>query len=812
VISLLIDSLIEGDVALEPQEIADCLWLARARGGTTLALEGLSARSISTLPSEPPPPDVEAHDPPALSDRDATSEGFQPTDVAPRSRPDAVVSAAMSTSLTIPTALPGRLELGRALRPFNQRHPSRRNVILDEEATVDFYCETGVLNPVLRLGDERWFDVDLVVDAGPSMVVWRDTAAELAHLLERHGAFRFTRRWRLEEAEHEVGLVSDSGMHYEPLQFVDPDARRLVIIFTDCIGSMWYRPSVWSAIEQWGRFTPVAILNVLPARLWSRTALGTADVTCRSHRPGVPNSSLDVRLPWWWPDDDRPTQALPVPVITLEGHPMTQWAQVVMGSGEAATRGVLAVAPRHEDAGDDAGTPAPLLSVEDRVRQFRATVSLTAYRLAVYMAAALRGRWPVHLARVVQQVMLPESRQTHLAEVLVGGLVRLENEAGPEPVFAFLEGVEPVLRQSLTGSESLLLVGALDQYIEDATGEGAGFSTMLLRGDVSLSIPEPFDDLSAAAIDLIQAFRLGGAETSTPVRRDNLDIPESPAQLRVFCSYAHEDHRFADELKQHLRVLIQREEIEWWDDRVIKPGDDWTQLIHDNLLRADVIILLLSAHFFDSEYVVHEEFETALTRRNEGALLIPLLIESYPLSGTPFSTIQVLPTRREGELRPVVNWRHRDQAYRQVLEAIQRYAESRESGEILSLRTTEISAPIRRDLGPSLPKADRGPDESPGYERSPVHFTVDMLPAESGTSLLIEYGTMDSTQRVLVDCGPSAKPILHRIQGHLELLVLTHIDTNSIAGALELLQDPNVDIDDTWFNGYRHLTSESELS
>src|SRR6266545_329964 len=54
-----------------------------------------------------------------------------------------------------------------------------------------------MITPVFTPAAERWFDVALVVEDAPSMVVWQQTIRELTMLLERQGAFRDVRRWRL---------------------------------------------------------------------------------------------------------------------------------------------------------------------------------------------------------------------------------------------------------------------------------------------------------------------------------------------------------------------------------------------------------------------------------------------------------------------------------------------------------------------------------------------------------------------------------------------------------------------------------------
>ncbi len=92
-------------------------------------------------------------------------------------------------------------------------------------------------------------------------------------------------------------------------------------------------------------------------------------------------------------------------------------------------------------------------------------------------------------------------------------------------------------------------------------------------------------------------------------------------------------------------------------------------------------------------------------------------------------------------------------------------------------------------------------------------FTIEMLPADEGDALWIEYGS-DPVRRILIDCGRKTayREIVARVEGDpgmaFELFVLTHIDADHITGAVPLLQDARFDaerVKDIWFNGWRHL-------
>lgn len=90
-----------------------------------------------------------------------------------------------------------------------------------------------------------------------------------------------------------------------------------------------------------------------------------------------------------------------------------------------------------------------------------------------------------------------------------------------------------------------------------------------------------------------------------------------------------------------------------------------------------------------------------------------------------------------------------------------------------------------------------------------------MLPARQGDCLWLEYGSGDQTFRVLVDGGvkktyaDELKPRLEAVAEtpvEFELLVLTHIDLDHIAGAVEAVADSaTATFGEVWFNGWHQL-------
>jgi internalin A len=144
--------------------------------------------------------------------------------------------------------------------------------------------------------------------------------------------------------------------------------------------------------------------------------------------------------------------------------------------------------------------------------------------------------------------------------------------------------------------------------------------------------------------------------------------------LRLFYSYSHKDETLRDELETHLKLLQRQGLIQPWHDRRILPGDEWADDIDDNLNRADIILLLISADFIASDYCYEKEMQRAMERHNNSeAVVIPIILRPTDWQKTPFSKLQFLPKDAD----PVTQWRDRDAAWLNVETGIKQVVESR---------------------------------------------------------------------------------------------------------------------------------------
>lgn len=140
-----------------------------------------------------------------------------------------------------------------------------------------------------------------------------------------------------------------------------------------------------------------------------------------------------------------------------------------------------------------------------------------------------------------------------------------------------------------------------------------------------------------------------------------------PSKATIFLSYSHKDKKYAEHLLTHLSALKRSEQVEVWYDKDIDAGRGWVQEIDDNLLTADVILLLISASFLNSDYCYSKEGSRALERyREKNACVIPVLIRPVDWDDTPFHYIQAVP--RGG--KPVQSWPDEDAALLNIVQEI----------------------------------------------------------------------------------------------------------------------------------------------
>ncbi|WP_218007549.1 SAV_2336 N-terminal domain-related protein, partial [Nocardia vinacea] len=375
-------------------------------------------------------------------------------------------------------SLPGELRIARALRPLrHRRRPSRNtttNTALNVDETIEHFCRTRELIPILEPATERWFrEAAVVVDGGPTMIVWREMVAAFTRLLGREGAFERVTQWTLDYESGPPVLRDRGGTGYPTGQLVDYAGRRLIFLFSDCVSELWRDSrAAWDVLELWGRFDPVVLVQTLPWRLWPATALASGEVAVSGQQRGNANRLLRVRLPWWSMEEHA--TAIGTPIVTLDESMLGDWAHMLMARGRRSVPGVIA--PVLEQSPIASRPTKSDIDPRAIVETFHATASEPATRLATLLSAV---EVDLTIARLILRELVPGGRQVHVAEVLASGLLQRPKPNTPES-FDFTPGTREILHESISKTTALDVWRTIAPHLE-RTGRKGAFSIVLDR-------------------------------------------------------------------------------------------------------------------------------------------------------------------------------------------------------------------------------------------------------------------------------------------------------------------------------------------
>lgn len=137
---------------------------------------------------------------------------------------------------------------------------------------------------------------------------------------------------------------------------------------------------------------------------------------------------------------------------------------------------------------------------------------------------------------------------------------------------------------------------------------------------------------------------------------------------KIFFSYSHKDETLRDELEKHLSILKRQGLIETWHDRQIGAGNNFSDNISSNLEAADIILLLVSADFLDSDYCYDVEMTRAMERNECGdAVVIPVILRPCSWHKAPFG--KILAATKDG--KPITKYPTLDDGFLEVASAIE---------------------------------------------------------------------------------------------------------------------------------------------
>lgn len=143
--------------------------------------------------------------------------------------------------------------------------------------------------------------------------------------------------------------------------------------------------------------------------------------------------------------------------------------------------------------------------------------------------------------------------------------------------------------------------------------------------------------------------------------------------IKLFISYSHADEAHKIRLEKHLKAISRTLPLTAWSDRHLFAGEPVEEQIFQQLNTADIVLLMVSPDFINSDYCFTKEMERALQRYNdEGNVVIPVIIRHTP-SWRKHEIGQIVALPKDGQ--PLAKWGDEDEFWGSVEEGIQAQVE-----------------------------------------------------------------------------------------------------------------------------------------
>lgn len=113
-------------------------------------------------------------------------------------------------------------------------------------------------------------------------------------------------------------------------------------------------------------------------------------------------------------------------------------------------------------------------------------------------------------------------------------------------------------------------------------------------------------------------------------------------QAKLFISYSHVDTPCLERLLVHLKPLERSNTVVCWSDKRIRTGDKWRLELERNLSESVIAILLVSADFLASDFIVNNELPPLLIKADSNGLrILPVILKPCGFRRDPvLSTFQ----------------------------------------------------------------------------------------------------------------------------------------------------------------------------
>jgi len=467
------------------EHIADLLWISKYTGSkksdTPKGNDEPPTKADPQPPEDPTPP---ISDPKTLSgEREQNDKQDEQIEIHITQENSAIQTP--STKKAKAFSSPKKLELSnyreweKAFKFINLKRYSNKKFEIDIDKTVEAIATTEIFDIKYQRVLEKCYSLTIIIDKSSTMELWQELIRLFIKMLKTTAVF------------HNVNIYYWDTAHKQPILYYDKDFKQkidsksipngdkeLLWVLSDCLAPSWKSGSSFKQIKYWSKYSFISLIQMFPKHMWMGTMLYKGIHTrFKSLNKIINNDTL-------YTDIKTDENSLKLPIISFEPFSLQAWAKVVANSFDNSISGIILNNYEFETITNHT-TP----TTQDILDRFYTQASPLAQKLAFYMSIL-----PIdfQVVRILQEEKLPQTNQSHVAEVFLGGLIKREKIEN-KIIYSFYPNIREKLSENLPISESLEVLEKMSNFLTNHLGEAFNFKALIsdpkgvFQGDIPLS-------------------------------------------------------------------------------------------------------------------------------------------------------------------------------------------------------------------------------------------------------------------------------------------------------------------------------------
>ncbi len=396
-----------------------------------------------------------------------------PIDKTPQKRKRPTQKAPLVASSQGKHSLPFRTPVNRyidndnvwikALRHFRDKKPSRQASIFDEESSADYLASTRVFVPQFAPSYDKRFEAVFIIDISTTMQIWQEPIAEFLRGIQNYAIFHTVTILYLDGDTSTLYRTSDKKQPLIEEWYRRYGKEAVIFICSDMLAMGWCDQTLLRSISRWQKRSPLALVQMLPYRLYRATILNYATLD-RLHntKPFGNNHYLKAQT-------SKSEHRLKLPLLSFEASSFDAYGRVFRAKTNNTIRGAIfkplalpKIIPMQNRVFE---------SDEERVIDFYNTASQEAKLLAELLSVVPLSFEIMKIVR--REIAPPHITHTHLSEVFMAHLIDKRPNSG---IYRFYksdesqDGVREILLKMLGKTKAYETIKAISRFVSNRKG------------------------------------------------------------------------------------------------------------------------------------------------------------------------------------------------------------------------------------------------------------------------------------------------------------------------------------------------------